>query len=106
MKRGAKASQRVPAILYEIVLALSDSRSRHKYNLEAEHQTRTRTGANRKNPQQRLTNVVKTLTEELSQARRRPKSLDETKSIKGTGWVMKQRESKETNKDVKKRLLE
>ncbi|GBP78328.1 hypothetical protein EVAR_52383_1 [Eumeta japonica] len=66
----------------EIVLALSDSRSRHKYNLEAERQTRTRTGANRKAHNKDLTNVVKTLTEELSQARRRPKSLDETKSIR------------------------
>ncbi|GBP78446.1 hypothetical protein EVAR_52251_1 [Eumeta japonica] len=47
-----------------------------------------------------LTNVVKTLTEELSQARRRPKSLDETKSIRD--WLgYETEESKETNKDVK-----
>ncbi|GBP46654.1 hypothetical protein EVAR_86906_1 [Eumeta japonica] len=52
-----------------------------------------------------LTNVVKTLTEELSQARRRPKSLDETKSIRD--WLgYETEESKETNKDVKKRLLD
>ncbi|GBP83164.1 hypothetical protein EVAR_59577_1 [Eumeta japonica] len=52
-----------------------------------------------------LTNVVKTLTEELSQARRRPKSLDETKSIRD--WLgYETEENKETNKDVKKRLLD
>ncbi|GBP86152.1 hypothetical protein EVAR_57856_1 [Eumeta japonica] len=69
--------------LYEIVLALSDSRSRHKYNLEAE----------------------RTNTHKNCQARRRPKSLDETKSIRD--WLgYETEESKETNKDVKKRLLD
>ncbi|GBP97297.1 hypothetical protein EVAR_90475_1 [Eumeta japonica] len=53
-----------------------------------------------------LTNVVKTLTEELSQAREDVrKSLDETKSIRD--WLgYETEESKETNKDVKKRLLD
>ncbi|GBP79435.1 hypothetical protein EVAR_48898_1 [Eumeta japonica] len=53
-----------------------------------------------------LTNVVKTLTEELSQAREDVrKSLDETKSIRD--WLgYETEENKETNKDVKKRLLD
>ncbi|GBP72816.1 hypothetical protein EVAR_40317_1 [Eumeta japonica] len=92
--------------LYEIVLALSDSRSRHKYNLEAERTKHAQELVRIERAHNKdLTNVVKTLTEELSQARRRPKSLDETKSIRD--WLgYETEESKETNKDVKKRLLD
>ncbi|GBP82539.1 hypothetical protein EVAR_91664_1 [Eumeta japonica] len=93
--------------LYEIVLALSDSRSRHKYNLEAERTKHAQELVRIERAHNKdLTNVVKTLTEELSQAREDVrKSLDETKSIRD--WLgYETEESKETNKDVKKRLLD
>ncbi|GBP92215.1 hypothetical protein EVAR_84172_1 [Eumeta japonica] len=106
MKRGAKHRSGCLQSLYEIVLALSDSRSRHKYNLEAERTKHAQELVRIERAHNKdLTNVVKTLTEELSQARRRPKSLDETKSIRD--WLgYETEESKETNKDVKKRLLD
>ncbi|GBP95336.1 hypothetical protein EVAR_85920_1 [Eumeta japonica] len=93
--------------LYEIVLALSDSRSRHKYNLEAERTKHAQELVRIERAHNKdLTNVVKTLTEELSQAREDVrKSLDETKSIRD--WLgYETEENKETNKDVKKRLLD
>ncbi|GBP94865.1 hypothetical protein EVAR_85885_1 [Eumeta japonica] len=82
-------------------------RSRHKYNLEAERTKHAQELVRIERAHNKdLTNVVKTLTEELSQAREDVrKSLDETKSIRD--WLgYETEESKETNKDVKKRLLD
>ncbi|GBP97446.1 hypothetical protein EVAR_61153_1 [Eumeta japonica] len=82
MKRECKASQRSACNHSTRSYSLFGPRSRHKYNLEAE---RTKHA------------------QEL--ARRRPKSLDETKSIRD--WLgYETEENKETNKDVKKRLLD
>ncbi|GBP01649.1 hypothetical protein EVAR_90453_1 [Eumeta japonica] len=104
--RVQKHRSGVPAITYEIVLALSDP-VLHKYNLEAERTKHAQELVRIERAHNKdLTNVVKTLTEELSQAREDVrKSLDETKSIRD--WLgYETEESKETNKDVKKRLLD